>query len=218
MIRPRAHGQRAGADLDRIRFRYLRDVISERWPLPSRVPTLLEISPDGGVVAAQFARLGFRVSRVQLRHTSLEDLHHWLLGQIAGFDFVCCWDALQQAGDWRALLGAIARALRSGGLLCYGISGLQRTCHGLLERLAWRWMPSSGELISPADLHPVLTRNGLLPQPVLWLGHEVSPAASRWGGQCGVASYMGHAFRRRIVPASPTRQSWRFSTTLGRWV
>ena len=205
-------------DLDRIRFRYLRHVISERWPVPSRVPAMLDISRDGSAVAAGFARLGFRVDRIELRHTSLEDLTRRLLGQTAAFDFVCCWDAIRHCRDWRAMLAAIARALRSGGVLCYGIIGRERKSRGLLDRLPRRWPTSSGELVSPADLHPVLSRNGLLPQPALWLGHEVSPGASRWMGQGGVASYIGHAFRRRIVPASPARGSWRFSTTLGRWV
>jgi SAM-dependent methyltransferase len=210
-------GRRAGADLDRIRFRYLSHVISERWPLPSRVPTMLDISRDENVVAAGFGRLGFRVDRIRLRNISLEDLHRWLLGQTSVFDFVCCWDALQHARDWRAMLGAIARALRSGGVLCYGMSGRERKSRGLLNRLTRRWMRSSDELVSPGDLHPVLTRNGLLPQPILWLGHRRSPQATT-GDQGGVVSYVGHAFRRRDVPASLVQQSWRFSTTLGRWV
>jgi hypothetical protein len=79
-------------------------------------------------------------------------------------------------------------------------------------------MTGSDELVSPADLHPVLSSNGLIPQSVLWLGYEVGPEASRWAAQGWVAAYIGHGFRRSILPPSPTRQFWRFSTTQGQWV
>jgi hypothetical protein len=37
-------------DLDWIRFGFLRQVLSDRWPMPSRVPALLEVSNDSSVV------------------------------------------------------------------------------------------------------------------------------------------------------------------------
>lgn len=138
-------------DLHRIRLGYLRRVLSERWPVPSRVPAMLVVSRDSAVVATDFARLGFRVEGIGPRDASLESLSRRLAGRAADFDIVCCWDLLDHGNDWQGTVGLMARALRSGGLFFYSVSG---------------------RLISPRDLHATLRRHGLFPQRVVALDHS----------------------------------------------
>jgi hypothetical protein len=52
------------SDLQQIRLGYLRGVLAERWPVPSRIPTLLAFSRDSNVTAIAFGRLGFRVEEI----------------------------------------------------------------------------------------------------------------------------------------------------------
>jgi SAM-dependent methyltransferase len=86
-----------------------------------RVPAMLDVSRDGCVVAAKVARLGFRVEEITLPDTSPESLSPRLGGRTAAFDIVCCWDVLEQVDDWQAIVGAMARVLRSGGVFFYSI-------------------------------------------------------------------------------------------------
>lgn len=145
-------------DLHGIRFGYLRRVLAERWPVPSRVPAMLAVSRDSGAVAADFARLGFRAEGIRPRDASLESLSRRLAGRAADFDIVCCWDVLEQGHDWQGIVGLMARALRSGGLFFYSVSG----------------RADPDELISPRDLHATLRRHGLFPQRMVALDHGVS--------------------------------------------
>ena len=82
-------------DPQQIRFGYLRCVLSERWPVPSRIPTLLAFSRDSNVTAVTFGRLGFRVEEINA-DDPLEGVRQQLPGRKACFDVVCCWDLLEQ--------------------------------------------------------------------------------------------------------------------------
>jgi hypothetical protein len=59
--------RQAQDDPHSIRFGYLSRVLSERWPVPVRIPAMLDVSRDGCVVAAKVARLGFRVEEIRLK-------------------------------------------------------------------------------------------------------------------------------------------------------
>jgi 2-polyprenyl-6-hydroxyphenyl methylase/3-demethylubiquinone-9 3-methyltransferase len=205
-------------DLHGIRFGYLRRVLSERWPVPSRTPTMLAVSRDSSVVAADFARLGFRVEGIGPQDASLESLSQRLAGRTADFDVVCCWDVLEHGDDWPAIVGVMARALRSGGVFFYSVRGRAKGSWSFVNRLTRLWREDPDEVISPRDLHATLRQQGLLPQRAVALDHGVSRPAMSRAVRDRVVSYTGYAFRRRDRPASLTDGCWRFRTTLEQWV
>jgi hypothetical protein len=163
-------------ELQQIRLGYLRGVLAERWPVPSRIPTLLAFSRDSNVTAVMFGRLGFRVEEISA-DDPLEGLRQQLPGRKACFDVVCCWDLLEQHDDWQDVVAMLARAVTSGGVFFYSVCG-----------------PVKGSRREPQG---VLRRLGLSPQPLVGLGHEVGRASPGRTRRNRVVSYMGYAIRRR---------------------
>ena len=163
-------------DLQQTRLGYLTGVLAERWPAPSRIPTLLAFSRDSHVTAVTFGRLGFRVEEISA-DDPLEGLREQLPGRKACFDVVCCWDLLEQHDDWRDVVVMLARAVTSGGVFFYSVCG-----------------PSKGSRREPRG---VLRRLGLSPQPLVGLGHEAGSASPGRRMRNREASYMGYAIRRR---------------------
>jgi hypothetical protein len=209
--------RQAQDDPHSIRFAYVSRVLSERWPVPSRVPAMLDVSRHGTAMAAEFARLGFRVQEIRLQDTSLESLGQRLASRTAAFDVACCWDLLEQVDDWQAIVGAMAQALRSGGVFFYNINGRAKGSRSFLNRFRRRWLEDPDQLISPRDPHEILRRQGLVPQPGVALGRGVSRRVMSRAVRAGVP-YMGSAFRRSDRAASLTAGCWRFRTTLEQWV
>jgi SAM-dependent methyltransferase len=79
-----------------------------------------------------------------------ESLSPQLRGGTAAFDVVCCWDVLEQVDDWQALVGEMARVLRSGGVFFYSISRRAKRRGSFLSRLTRRWLEHRNEVISAA--------------------------------------------------------------------
>lgn len=52
-------------------FGYFRRVLADRWPFPARISAMLDLSRGTGVLAAEFARLGFRVTAMDLSEGSM---------------------------------------------------------------------------------------------------------------------------------------------------
>jgi SAM-dependent methyltransferase len=156
-------------DLQQVRLGYLRGVLAERWPVPSRIPTLLAFSRDSNVTAVTFGRLGFRVEEISA-DDPLEGLSHQLPDRNACFDVVCCWDLLEHHDDWQDVVAMLAKALRNDGVFFYSVSGRSKG--------------------SRRELRSVLRRIGLSPQRIAGLGPGWRPADR-------VFSHMGYAFRRR---------------------
>ena len=163
-------------DLQEIRVGYLRGVLAERWPAPSRIPTLLAFSRDSNLTAVTFGRLGFRVEEISA-DDPLEGLRQQLPGRKACFDVVCCWDLLEQHDDWQDVVAMLARAVTTGGVFFYSVCG-----------------PVKGSGREPQG---VLRRLGLSPQPLVGLGHEAGPGSPGPTRRNRAASYMGYAIRRR---------------------
>ena len=153
-------------DLQQIRLGYLRGVLAERWPVPSRIPTLLAFSRDSNVTAVTFGRLGFRVEEISSDDPP-ESLRQQLPGRIACFDVVCCWDLLEHHDDWQDVVAMLAGALRSGGVFFYSVSGRMKG--------------------SRRELRAALRKGGLSPRRITGLGHTIRNRA---------VSQMGYAFRR----------------------
>jgi SAM-dependent methyltransferase len=210
--------RQAPGDPDSIRFGYLRRILSERWPVPMRIPAMLDVSRDGGVVAAKVARLGFRVEEIRSQDSLPQSLSLQLGGRTPAFDVVCCWDVLEQVDDWQAFVGEMARVLRNGGVFFYSIGRRAKGSGSFLNRLTRRWRDDPDQLILPRDLHATLRRHGLVPQRMVGLGRGLSRPAMSRALRNGLVSYMGYAFRRRDCPASVLAGRWSFRSTLEQWV
>ena len=156
-------------DLQQIRLGYLRCVLSERWPVPSRIPTLLAFSRDSNVTAVTFGQLGFRVEEMNSDDPP-ESLRQQLPGRMACFDVVCCWDLLEHHDDWQDVVAMLGRALRGGGVFFYSVSSRIKG--------------------SRRELRSVLRRVGLSPNRIVGLGSGLRPGNR-------VFPHMGYAFRRR---------------------
>jgi 2-polyprenyl-6-hydroxyphenyl methylase/3-demethylubiquinone-9 3-methyltransferase len=198
------------ADRDSIRFGYLMRVLSERWPKPVRMPTLLHVSRDGGPLAGKLARVGFDVTAIRLQDTSLESLSERLAGRAGAFDVVCCCDLLEHANDWGMAVGELARTLRPGGVFFYSVAAPAPRRDGWLDRLARWWLGDRSGTVAPGDLHATLRRDGLLPQRLVGLGTGVSRPVMGRVVHGGAVSYMGYAFGRgcrELLTAEKRRRS-----------
>jgi 2-polyprenyl-6-hydroxyphenyl methylase/3-demethylubiquinone-9 3-methyltransferase len=200
-------------DVHSIRFGYLARVLSERWPRPVRMPSLLYVSRDGGSLAGKLARVGFDVTAIRLQDTSLESLSERLAGRAGAFDVVCCCDLLEHVPDWSVAVAELARTLKSGGVFFYSVAAPTRRGVGWLDRLARWWLGDRNGSVVPADLHAALRRDGLLPQRLVGLGHGVTRPAMSRAVRRGAVAYMGYAFARggrAALTAERRREHWVF--------
>ena len=165
---------------------YILRLLADRWAPPARTPCLLDVSRGADGVAAELARVGFRVTRISLADSSLETVSERLAGLSRGFDAVVCRDVLELVDDPLEVLGRAARRVRPGGGFVYGVGERRRP----LGRILPHWLAHRGRpVVPPGEMAMLLHRLGLSPREVIALD----------GG-----AYMGHSVMRadRPVPAS----------------
>ena len=173
------------------RFQYFHQILSERWPRPLRIPSMLDVSGDDGFLAGRFSALGFRVTVAG----GLDELS----SPRAKFDAACCCDRLEHRDDWPAVLGRLAPMIRTGGILFYSVAGRpgrSRTPLGWVRE--WFGAPARDYAIIPIDLMATLGKSGFRVREVMGLspGRSVRPTD-------GPISYMGYAFRLSDRPRVP---------------
>jgi SAM-dependent methyltransferase len=170
--------------------RYVLGVLADRWAPPARTPFLLDVSRGADGVAAELARVGFRVTRITLMDSSLETVSERLAGLSRGFDAVLCRDVLELVDDPREVIGRAARRLRPGGVFVYGVGERCRP----LDRILPQWLAPRGRpVVSASDMAALLHRLGLSPREVLPLGS---------------GAYMGHSVMRADRPVPATGQGF----------
>ena len=169
------------------------------WRLPyfARVSTQLGVDPrsaraldvgcGGGLLAEELAAMGFAVTGVDPSVQSIETARaHAAQGNLsidyrvgsgndlefddASFDVAFCCDVLEHVSDWDAVIGEMARVLRSGGILFYDT--INRTFASKLRSILiaqeWKWTrfaPPNTHVwemfITPEELTASLERHGL---------------------------------------------------------
>ncbi len=190
------HGMHAAPAIGPItasaRFQYFSRILSERWPHPPRIPTMLDLSGDAGFLAGMFAGLGFRV-------TVAEGPDADIAAPREKFDVVCCCDRLEHRDDWRAVLSRIAPMIRTGGVLFYSVVGHAMRSRSVLGRVReWFGAPLRDHAITASDLAGKLGQQGFRVREVRSLSQE-----SGYRGAAGPISYMGYAFRLSDRPRMP---------------
>ena len=174
------------------RFHYFSQILSRQWPRPARIPSLLDLSGDGGFLAKMFSALGFRVTVPQ-----------WLEPELGApkekFDAACCCDRLEHRDDWAELVERIAPRIRTGGVLFYSVLGRPRRSRSALGRVReWFGAPSRDYAITASALAAKLGQQGFRVREVTDLEYGKGRR-----GVDGPVSYMGYAFRLSDRPRVP---------------
>lgn len=172
-----------------VRFGYFRRVIDREQALSPAGRQLLDVGCGGGLLAEEFARLGFDVTgidpapetieaaRAHAAKSRLSIEYHTGVGEQlpfsdGAFDCVACCDVLEHVDDVSRVVAEIARVLRPGGHFFYDT--VNRT---LISKIAvikvmqeWRSTafaaPNSHlweKFIKPAELTAILVNYGLTP-------------------------------------------------------
>jgi len=186
-----------------VRFGYFKRVLDREQPLALGRRKLLDVGCGGGLLAEEFARLGFEVTGIDpapetvdtaRAHAAISGLSidYWtgtgehLPFADKSFDHVACCDVLEHVDDVNRVIEEIARVLKPGGLFFYDT--INRT---LISKIAiikvmqqWRSTafaePNSHvfeKFIKPTELTAFLLRHGLMPGEMRGIVSRRNPLA-----------------------------------------
>jgi 2-polyprenyl-6-hydroxyphenyl methylase/3-demethylubiquinone-9 3-methyltransferase len=188
------------AALNPVRFGFLRDALAGIG-LDPHGSAALDIGCGGGLLAEEFARLGCRVSGIDPSAGSLAAAAaHARAAGLAidyrqgtgealpyadgAFDFAYACDVLEHVADLPRVIAEAARVLRPGGAFLFDT--INRTLRSWLVviQLFQEWRATSflppdlhdwRMFIRPAELAPLLARNGLALRALTGLRPSVGP-------------------------------------------
>jgi 2-polyprenyl-6-hydroxyphenyl methylase / 3-demethylubiquinone-9 3-methyltransferase len=189
------------AALTPARFGYMRRVLIEELRLAPEGLQALDIGCGGGLLAEEFARLGFTVIGVDPSGESLAAARTHAVGQGLAIEYQCatgealpfadesfdiayCCDVLEHVNDLRRVIAETARVLRPGGTYLYDTINRTRRSRLVMIKLLqeWRWtalMPPRlhdwNMFIRPAELERELVQHGLVPGGLTGLKSRASP-------------------------------------------
>jgi 2-polyprenyl-6-hydroxyphenyl methylase/3-demethylubiquinone-9 3-methyltransferase len=189
------------AALNPARFGYMRRVLLEELRLTPAGLRVLDVGCGGGLLAEEFARLGFAVTGVDPSNQSLavarshaasrqlRIIYQRAVGEAlpfagASFDIVYCCDVLEHVADLERVIAESARVLRPGGVYLYDT--INRTLASrltvifLLQELSWTSLMPRGlhdwtMFIRPEELRELLERHGLMPRGLVGLKARGKP-------------------------------------------
>lgn len=189
------------AGLNPARFGYMRRVLTGALHLTPTGLEVLDVGCGGGLLAEEFARLGFAVTGVDPSQESLAAARAHAASQglaieyesgsgealpfgADSFDVVYCCDVLEHVDDLRQVVAETARVLRPGGVYLYDtINRTVRSWLIVIQLLQeWRWtalMPPRlhdwNMFIRPAELLRLLEQHGLQPSGLTGLKPRGNP-------------------------------------------
>lgn len=177
--------------LNPTRLAYIRDQACARFDRDRQAPrpladlVVLDVGCGGGLLAEPLARLGGRVTGIDLEPANLAiaakhaaagglaiDYREASVEQLAaaggGFDLVCVMEVVEHVADQAAFLGACGRLVRPGGGLV--LATLNRTLRAfalgiVAAEYVLRWLPpgthSWSRFVRPSEAARALRANGL---------------------------------------------------------
>jgi 2-polyprenyl-6-hydroxyphenyl methylase/3-demethylubiquinone-9 3-methyltransferase len=189
------------AALNPARFGYMRRVLTEELHLAPAGLRTLDIGCGGGLLAEEFARLGYAVVGVDPSEESLAAARTHAAGQGLAieyhcargealpfaddsFDLVYCCDVLEHVTDLQQVIAETARVLRPGGTYFYDTINRTPQSRLIVIKLLqeWRWtalMPPRLHdwhmFIRPAELRRALEQHGLVPGGLTGLKPRANP-------------------------------------------
>lgn len=148
------------------RFPYYQRVLTEQLENPHG-KRLLDVGCGGGVLAEQFAAMGFAVTGIDPSAKSIEVARahaaqngfkiDYLVGygnelplENETFDIVVCSDVLEHIENWDEVIGEIARVLKHNGIFVYAtINRTASSKAGVIEL----WQENEATSYMPPNLH-----------------------------------------------------------------
>jgi 2-polyprenyl-6-hydroxyphenyl methylase / 3-demethylubiquinone-9 3-methyltransferase len=187
-----------------VRFGYFRRVIDREQALAHGRRKLLDVGCGGGMLAEEFARLGFEVSGIDPAPETIETArthaatsglsieYHTGVGEHLpfadrSFDHVACCDALEHVDDVARVVGEIARVLRPGGLFLYDTVNRTMISRIAIIKVMQEWRSTAfaapnmhvwEKFIKPAELIALLERHGLAPDEMRGIVPRRNPIAT----------------------------------------
>ncbi|MFI6939124.1 bifunctional 2-polyprenyl-6-hydroxyphenol methylase/3-demethylubiquinol 3-O-methyltransferase UbiG [Streptomyces sp. NPDC050418] len=189
--------------LNPVRFGFMRRVLLDERKIDPAGARVLDVGCGGGLLAEEFAALGFHVTGVDpsepsisaaRRHAARSGLAiDYVVGTgealpvpDASFDLVYCCDVLEHVDDLEQVIAETARVLRPSGL--YLFDTINRTPLSWLVAIkifqdfeSTRIMTPNlhvwDKFIKPAELRPVLQDHGLRPRGLVGLAPADNPLA-----------------------------------------
>jgi 2-polyprenyl-6-hydroxyphenyl methylase/3-demethylubiquinone-9 3-methyltransferase len=185
------------------RFGYMRRVLTDELQVDPRGKAALDIGSGGGLLAEEFARLGFRVTGIDpstesvaaaRAHAESEQLDiEYTVGageQLpfadAAFDIAYCCDVLEHVDDLDRVLAESARVLKPGGVFLYDTINRTRRSRLVVINLMQEWRSTAlmepnvhdwDMFIKPAELQAALARAGVQNRDVVGIGPARNPLA-----------------------------------------
>jgi 2-polyprenyl-6-hydroxyphenyl methylase/3-demethylubiquinone-9 3-methyltransferase len=169
------------------RVPYFQRIITGERKIEPAGKRLLDVGCGGGVLAEEFAAMGFEVTGIDPSGKSLDAAraHAGERGLVIDyrsgsgerlsfgdgtFEVVCCCDVLEHIHDWNGAIREVARVLRPGGLFLYDTINRTRMSKLVFIKLGQEWrftrfLPPNLHVwemfIRPDELTRSLNRNGL---------------------------------------------------------
>jgi len=183
------------------RFGYFRRVLTQTLSLDLPGKQALDVGCGGGLLAEEFARLGFKVTGIDPSGPSIEAAraHAGTAGldisyrvgvaerlpfADSTFDLVYCCDVLEHAEGLDRVLAESSRVLKPGGVYCYDTINRTLRSKLLVVRLAqdWNWsnflpphLHAWEKFIKPDELRRLLERYGLELRETVGLQSRANP-------------------------------------------
>jgi 2-polyprenyl-6-hydroxyphenyl methylase/3-demethylubiquinone-9 3-methyltransferase len=190
--------------LNPVRFGYMRRVV-ETLGIDPAGKGALDIGCGGGLLAEEFARLGFRVTGVDPSAESLEtarahaaesglDIEYregtgeQLPFEDSSFDLAYCCDVLEHVDDVEQVVRETARVLRPGGVYLYDTINRTLRSRLIMIKLFQEWESTAfmepnlhdwKMFIKPRELERALQNAGLEPAEAVGIGARNPIAALR---------------------------------------
>jgi 2-polyprenyl-6-hydroxyphenyl methylase / 3-demethylubiquinone-9 3-methyltransferase len=191
------------------RVPYYERVLLERLGLdPSRAP-LLDVGCGGGLIAEEFARMGFPVSGIDASPGSIDTARahareqgyeiDYTVGSAeslpyaaGSFRVVACCDVLEHVDDVDQVLSEVARVLGRGGVFVYDTPNRTWISKLTTIKIAQEWKPFAffppdlhvwSMYLKPRELAAAMARQGLAPAEVRGLRARGNPLWVLWSAR-----------------------------------
>jgi len=186
-----------------VRCGFFKRVLDREQALVGGRRKLLDVGCGGGILAEEFARLGFEVTGIDPAPETIDTAKaHATASGLSieyrvgagerlpfadgSFDHVACCDVLEHVDDVVRVIGEIARVLRPGGLFFYDTINRTMISKIAIIKVMQEWRstafaaPNSHvweKFIKPEELTVLLERHGLIPREMRGIVSRRNPIA-----------------------------------------
>jgi 2-polyprenyl-6-hydroxyphenyl methylase / 3-demethylubiquinone-9 3-methyltransferase len=211
--------------LNPVRFGYAQEVLDATHQQQWRGLRALDIGCGGGLLAEEFARIGYQVTGIDPSSRSIQVAgdHARLAGleidyivargeaipfDDAAFDVVYCCDVLEHVDDLSAVIAETARVLKPGGIYIYDTLNRTPVSRFVAITLLERWLKlapmhlhDARRFIRPSELRQLMQEHGIHHQETVGIVPGVGPVVAAqllWRLKRGLITYPEVGRRLRL--------------------